>query len=69
MNLSIYKRGQGKYTRMGTAGAGAGLAAIGCLQLYRTLDAADFGLWIATMVPVGIFLVASAVVMWIVNKP
>jgi len=54
---------------MGTAGAGAGMAAIGCLQLYKTLDAADFGLWIATMVPVGIFLVASAVVMWIVNKP
>jgi len=69
MNLSVYKRGQGKYTRMGTASAGALLAAIGCFQLYTTLDAADFGLWIATMVPVGIFLVASAVAMWIVNKP
>jgi preprotein translocase SecE subunit len=69
MNLSVYKRGQGKYTRMISAGAGAGLMAIGCLQLYRTLDAADFGLWIATMVPVGTFLVASAAVMWIVNRP
>ncbi|MGA2094633.1 MAG: preprotein translocase subunit SecE [Sedimentisphaerales bacterium] len=59
MNFSIYKNGQGKYTRMGTAGGGALLAAIGCLQLYRTLDASDVGLWVETMVPVVIFLAAD----------
>jgi preprotein translocase SecE subunit len=69
MNLSVYKRGQGKYTRMISAGTGAGMTAIGCLQLYRTLEAADLGLWISTMVPVGLFLVISALAMWIVNKP
>ena len=69
MNLSIYKNGQGKYTRMGTAAGGALIAAIGCLQLYRTLDAADFGLWIETMVPVAIFLAVSVLIFWLVNKP
>jgi preprotein translocase subunit SecE len=69
MNFSIYKTGQGKYTRLGTAGGGALLAAIGCLQLYRTLDAADVGLWIETMVPVAIFLAICVIVFWLVNKP
>jgi preprotein translocase subunit SecE len=69
MNFSIYKGGQGKYTRMGTAGGGALIAAIGCLQLYRTLDAADVGLWVETMAPVAIFLGVCVLVFWLVNKP
>jgi len=69
MNLSIYKNGQGKYTRLGTAAGGALIAAIGCLQLYRTLEAADISLWVETMVPVAIFLAVSVVTFWLVNKP
>ena len=69
MNFSIYKNGQGKYTRLGTAAGGALIAAIGCLQLYRTLEAADISLWVETMVPVAIFLVVSMVTFWLVNKP
>ena len=69
MNLSIYKNGQGKYTRLGTAAGGALIAAIGCLQLYRTLEAADISLWVETMVPVAIFLAVSMVTFWLVNKP
>jgi preprotein translocase subunit SecE len=69
MNFSIYKKGQGKHTRAGTAGGGALIAAIGCLQLYRTLDAADLGIWIETMVPVAIFLAVSVIAFWLVNKP
>jgi preprotein translocase subunit SecE len=69
MNFSIYKKGQGKYTRMGTAAGGALIAALGCLQLYRTLDAADVGLWVETMVPVAIFLAICVMVFWLVNKP
>ena len=68
MNLSIYKRGQGKYTRLGTAAGGALIAAIGCLQLYRTLEAADISLWVETMVPVAIFLAVSVLTFWLVNK-
>jgi preprotein translocase subunit SecE len=69
MGLSIYKNGQGKYTRLGTAAGGALIAAIGCLQLYRTLEAADISLWVETMVPVAIFLAVSMVTFWLVNKP
>jgi preprotein translocase subunit SecE len=68
MGLSVYKRGQGKYTRMVSALGGAAIVAIGCLQLYRTLDAADVGLWVETMVPVGLFIALSVLMMWMVNK-
>ena len=69
MGLSVYKRGQGRYTRMVSALGGAAIVAIGCLQLYRTLDAADIGLWIETMVPVGLFIALSVLMMWMVNNP
>jgi preprotein translocase subunit SecE len=69
MNFSIYKNGQGKYTRLSTAAGGALIAAIGCLQLYRTLEAADISLWVETMVPVAIFLAVSMLTFWLVNKP
>ena len=67
--MSVYKRGQGRYTRMVSAFGGAAIVAIGCLQLYRTLDAADIGLWIETMVPVGLFIALSVLMMWMVNSP
>ena len=67
--MSVYKRGQGKYTRMISAFGGAVIVAIGCLQLYRTLDAADISLWVETMVPVGLFIALSVLMMWMVNKP
>jgi preprotein translocase subunit SecE len=68
MGLSVYKRGQGKYTRLISALGGAVIVAIGCLQLYRTLDAADVSLWVETMVPVGLFIALSVLMMWMVNK-
>jgi preprotein translocase SecE subunit len=67
--MSVYKRGQGKYTRMITVLSGALIVAIGCLQLYRTLDAADIGLWVSTMVPVGLFIGLSVLIMWLMNRP
>jgi preprotein translocase subunit SecE len=69
MILSVYKRGQGKYTRMSSAAGGALIAGLGCLQLYRTLDASDLGLWITTMVPVGLFMAMAILVLWLMNKP
>jgi preprotein translocase SecE subunit len=68
MILGVYKRGQGKYTRLGTAGGGAVITAIGCWQLYRTLEAADLGLWVVTMVPAAMFVAVSALMLWLVNK-
>ncbi len=68
MLLGVYKRGQGKYTRMGTALSLAGIMALGCLQLYRTLEATDVGLWVETMVPAGLFVVLALLILWLVNK-
>jgi len=65
----IYKRGQGKYTRLGSAFSGAIIAGLGCLRLYDKLQAADLGLWVQTMVPVGIFAGLAFLIFWLVNKP
>ncbi len=74
MVFDIYKRGQGKYTRLWSAFGVAIVVAIGCLGLYRKLEAASWfstraTLWIATMVPVGLFAVLALVIFWLVNKP
>jgi len=66
--LGVYKRGQGKYTRMGSAGLGVLIVALGCLQLYGTLEAIGLGLWVETMVPAGLFVVGAGIILWLVNK-
>ncbi len=45
------------------------IAALGCLQLYRTLEAADLGLWVETMMPAGLFAALALLMLWLVNKP
>jgi len=74
MVFGIYKRGQGKYTRLWSAFGAAIVVAIGCLGLYRKLEAASWfstrtTLWIATMVPAGLLVVLSLVIFWLANKP
>jgi len=75
MAFRIYKKGQGKYTRLGTAFALGIIAALGCWQLYVKLDAANFALsrraalWVATMVPTALFVVLAWLIFWLVNKP
>jgi preprotein translocase SecE subunit len=68
MVFNIYKRGQGKYTRLCSAFAIAIIAGLGCLQLYKKLQAADMGLWVETMVPAGLFVVLALFSFWLVNK-
>jgi len=77
MRLNIYKRGQGKYTRLGTAFGLGVVVALGCLKLYDMLEpgipwvnvSRRATLWVATMVPAGLFVVLSILVFWLVNKP
>jgi len=74
MAFEIYKKGQGKYTRLWSAFAVAIVVGIGCFRLYQKLEAASFGvsaktmLWIATMVPAGLFVILALVIFWLVNK-
>jgi len=69
MIFTIYKRGQGKYTRLCSAFAAAIIAGLGCLQLYKRLQATDLGLWVETMVPAGFFVVLALFISWLMNKP
>jgi len=69
MVFGVYKRGQGKNTRLSSAFAIAIIVGLGCLRLYRELQAGDLGLWVETMVPVGLFVGLALLVFWLVNKP
>jgi preprotein translocase subunit SecE len=69
MAFDIYKRGQGKYTRLYSAFGFGMVIALGCLLLYRKLDGADLGLWVATMVPAGVFVGFALLIFWLSNKP
>jgi len=69
MAFDIYKRGQGKYTRLCSAFGAAIIAGLGCLRLYTKLQATDIGLWAETMVPAGLFVVLCLLIFLLVNKP
>jgi preprotein translocase SecE subunit len=75
MKLDIYKRGQGKNTRLWSAFGFWAIIALGCYQLYGLLEAGVPGLsrratlWLATMVPAGLFVAAGLFIFWLINKP
>jgi len=69
MAFNIYKRGQGKYTRIGSAAGAAVVVGLGCLRLYEKLQATDVGLWVKTMVPAGLFVALGILIFWLINKP
>ncbi|MDD5327538.1 MAG: preprotein translocase subunit SecE [Phycisphaerae bacterium] len=69
MIFGIYKNNQAKLTRLCSAFGFGIIAAIGCLLLYRKLEGADFGLWVSTMVPVGVFAGIALLIFWLSNKP
>lgn len=74
MVFEIYKRGQGKYTRLCTAFAAALISGLGCYRLYVQLEPVSWGLsrkaalWIATMVPASLFVLLGLLIFWVVNK-
>jgi len=69
MVFDIYKRGQGKYTRLCSAFGIAIIVGLGCMQLYKKLQAGDLGLWVETMVPAGLFVALAILIFWLANKP
>lgn len=67
--MGIYKRSQGKYTRLCSVFGAAIVTGLGCLQLYKKLQAWDLSLWAETMVPAGLFFGLGFLILWLVNKP
>ena len=73
MNLKIYKKGQGSYTRLTTAGVVLLLSAWGCWKLYLNLKAMDIvnanvKMWVQSITPLAVFGVIAVIVFWLVNK-
>jgi preprotein translocase subunit SecE len=75
MAFKIYKRGQGKYTRLSSAFAAAVIVGLGCMRLFNKLEAVSWWdnrrttMWVATMVPVGLFVILSVLIFLLVNRP
>jgi preprotein translocase subunit SecE len=69
MVFDIYKSGQGKNTRLFSAFSLAIVAGLGCLQLYKQLQALEIGMWVETLIPVGLFVGLAFLIFLVVNKP
>jgi len=69
MVFDIYKRGQGKYTRLCSAFAVIIIAGLGSMQIYKKLQQSELGLWVETIIPAGLFLVLAVLALYLVNKP
>ncbi|MCE5186713.1 MAG: preprotein translocase subunit SecE [Planctomycetaceae bacterium] len=68
MNIKIYKNGQGKNARLGTAISVFVVAALGCWILHRRLLMTD-NPWIHSMIPAALCAVFAAVIYWLSNIP
>ena len=69
MVFDIYKRGQGKYTRLCSTFAAIIIAGLGCMRIYEKLHQNEIGPWVETIIPAGLFLVLAIVVLYMINKP
>lgn len=67
MNFKIYKRGQGKNSRLSTALVVLAIVAVGCWNLYMQLQGSSP--WVQTMIPVGVCVLFAALIYWLMNKP
>lgn len=67
MNLKIYKRGQGKNSRLWTAVVLLVIVAAGCWRLHLKLEAQNP--WIHTLIPALVCAVFGAIIYWLSNIP
>lgn len=71
--FEIYKRGQGKYTRILTVAGAMLVGVIGAYVLSDTLAASlgglSMGLYLAFGIPTLIVLALGAIMFWLVNHP
>jgi preprotein translocase subunit SecE len=69
--IAIYKRGQGKYTRVATFIAAMVIIVVGAIALSGKLSGYDSTKWppIRFGVPVAVVAVLTFLMFWIVNRP
>lgn len=68
MQLYIYKRGHGYYTRLWTAIACLFLAALGCYRLHSRLILVD-NPWVQHITPALLWVALAWLVYWASNRP
>ena len=68
MNLKIYKRSQGKNSRLWTAMTLMLIVAVGCWRLHQKLQVQD-NVWVYTLIPAAVCAVFAALIYWLSNKP
>ena len=68
MNLKIYKRTQGKNSRLWTAMTLMLIVAVGCWKLHLKLQVQD-NVWLHTLVPAAVCAMFAALIYWLSNKP
>lgn len=69
MNFEIYKRGQGKWTRLITFLSGTLIAALIAEYIWSEMKVLDWPLFVLYGIPVVIVLVVAAMMFWVVNRP
>ncbi len=69
MNLKIYKRGQGKHTRLGTGLVCFVIAAYVALILHQRLGALTDNVWVETLIPAAVAAAFAGLIWWLSNVP
>ena len=79
MASSVYKRGQGEYTRVTTFAVGMVIGALVGYYVWKHLDGSNLGYWTTSSVSVGLYLVygiplvvfagIAGVMYMVVNRP
>ena len=69
--IEIYKRGQGKYTRVATFIAAMVIIVVGAVALSEKLAGYDSTKWppVRFGVPTGLVALLTLLMFWIVNRP
>ena len=69
MAFSIYKRGQGRYTRIITFVSGSLIAAVVARLVWAQLRATELSAYLVFGIPLGIFVGLTWMMFWVVNRP
>jgi preprotein translocase subunit SecE len=64
----IYKQGQAKNTRLGTAVGAFVIVVCGCFVLNQKLQPLG-NIWLETLVPIGLCAAIGGLIAWVMNKP
>ena len=69
MAFRIYKRGQGKYTRIITFAGGSVISLLVAQHVWAELKGSELTPYLVYAIPLAIFLAVVVLMFWVVNRP